>query len=437
MDIEMKLLKWLGLVVIALAIFFWWRQPSPGPVPTPAELLASRAECGHDLADSVNITQINLIKDVPEFHDCQRFMVKEDKKLRYDVLGAIFAATELSTIVARLGPPLVPPMVPIGIGPGTSITVPSAQTRPSFDEFLAGLMAVVVADAPYDPLGIKAGRNCLYVWHFLSPTPPQVEVWTARMVPKPGATECPDVKVGILEPGTELKVSRAQVPGFTKPEDYPPVARWDWDARDSLQYIGIGCGDAWCEVYKDRLQSSPALPTPNGLDESMRRIRLIKGWYDQQYLATMENGKLVPSNVLGTIMPDPLLGTYTNETFAPNLWVHVADVVLSSTIKKDEVLERYEDKFNFNNSDFKHPGTISLQGSTTPGGPWKAKVKRHRPYWLDSFKGRNITRREATLPGGYKVPGVTRWRWMKTDEGTWTRCSVGCCELSDVTDIPF
>jgi hypothetical protein len=431
----MKLLRWLALVVLVLAVFFVVRRTATGPGMSPAELLAARAECGHEMGDSANIAEINQIKDVPEFHDCQRFIVMDGGAPKYDALAAIFAAQTLPELEKRLGPPLVPRMVPVGAPPGTNIAAPSAVLRPSFDTFIAGLMAVVYANAPYTPLGITTGRNCLYVWHYLTPGPTPTEVWTARMVPKPGATSCPDATVGALAPGTELKVKRTQVAGFTDLSDYPPVARWDWDGTNHLQYVGIACGAAWCEVYKDVLEPSPSLPAPADLPREVRRVRLIKGWYDQQFLATTDaGGKLVPSSVMGTIMPDPALGEFDDAKFSASSYVQVAEVVLSSIIKNDQVLKRYEKKFNFNKSTFDHPGTISLQGDVTTNN-WKAKVKQ-RKLFMDVNKGRNVIRRTAMLPTGYKVPGVARWRWMKTDEGTWIRCSVGCCEMSDDTDVP-
>jgi hypothetical protein len=431
----MKLLRWLALVVIVLAVFFVIRRPASEPGMSAADLVQARVECGHDMGDSVDIEQINEIKDVPEFHDCQRFIVVEGGKARYDALAAIFAAQTLPALETRLGPAVIPAMVAPGAPPGTTTTVPSTVLRPSLANVAAALTAVVYANAPYSPLGIAPGRNCLYVWRYLNPGPSQPEVWTARMVPKGNATTCPDATVGTLEPGTELRVNRTQVAGFTATTDYPPVARWDWDAKNSLQYIGIGCGAAWCEVYKNVFESSPSLPAAADLPKAVRRVRLIKGWYDQQFLATTDaSGKLVPSSVLGTIMPDPALGDFGDDKFSTSSYVQVAEVVLSSSIKNDPVIKRYEKKFNFNQATFDHPGAISLKGDVT-SDHWKAKVKQ-RKIFFDVNKGRNVIRRVAMLPPGYIVPGVARWRWLKTDEGTWIRCSVGCCEMSDDTDVP-
>lgn len=448
----MKRPGWIAVVVLVIvATFFVMRRPGKGAPLSEAALLEARAECGHKQGDTVKIIQIHDLKDVPEFHDCQRFMVKQGETLQYDSLFAIFAADSLRDVELKLGQALLPPaeaserrasQKTTGVTrPGATPQALPTSTRVAPQAFInsltAGLSAVVYATGAYPALGIEPERNCLYVWRYFEQGPPQVETWTAKMVPKGLATSCPDVTVGRLDSGTVLRVKRTQVAGFTSVRDYPPVARWDWDATNNLQYIGIGCGDAWCEIYKEVLESSPALPAPSGLQRGFRRVRLIKGWHDQQYLATVDAaGKLVPSRVMGTILPDTLLGELGDDGYKDNKWTDVAQIVLVSAITNDPVLTKYEQKFNFGKSDFNDPTRIQLKGKV--GNPkWKAKIKSRNSSGSNTEKGRNVTRVpvSSTVLAKYTVPGVARWRWMKTDEGTWTRCSGGCCEMSDYTNV--
>ena len=73
--------------------------------------------------------------------------------------------------------------------------------------------------------------------------------------------------------------------------------------------------------------SSPTYDAPEGLSKEIRRTRIIKGWYDEQLLATVSSGKVEPTTVRGTITPDPRLGEWTSNTDFKT-WKHVASVAV-------------------------------------------------------------------------------------------------------------
>jgi len=436
----MKSLQWVLAAVagclLVIGGIVTWKVKGEATDP-PISTLHERPECGgHDWDTTVPVEQVKDIVDVPEFHDCQRFVVKDGATYKYDKMFAIFVAQTIGGLEQRLGPVQTLPVVPQGGTSTTTVTVPPAGNTaavPPENNLIAGMVAVVYAEGPYGPLGIEAGLNCLYVWRFIRLTAPpqQTETWSARMVPKGNATSCPDGTVGTIGSGKDLKVLRTQVPGFTNDSDYPPVTKWDWDAAHDKQYVGIKCGAAWCEIYDDALTPSPSLPVGDNDGLDVRRVRLIKGWYDQQFVATFDaDHNPVPSRLLATIVPDPKLGQKNDNDFK-NHWVHVADISLDAPNSENAVVESYTKKFNFVRTSIEKPVTLEIKW--TPGQEfWKARIKRPGVTGWLSLKHKNVKRHTSSTGGSqYDPPGVARWRWMTTDEGTWTRCTVGCCEMSD------
>jgi hypothetical protein len=297
---------------------------------------------------------------------------------------------------------------------------------------------VVYADTSYSRLGIEKGLNCLYVWTYQT-TIPSATVWGARMVPKGTARTCPDTTVPLLPSGKDLEVKNfTPVGSYADPEDYPDVARWDWDATNDGQYIGIKCGAAWCEVGEKGF--TPSLPMP-GVDEAKSqytRVLAIKGWHDRQMLARLEGGKLVPSGVEGIIWPDS--GLRGREEGAYQGWVQSANVVLQARDAEDEVVDTYKRKYNFERTSFAKPVQMDIrrfpQAPAADGTPipdvWTVNVKRHVWLFLKDHEKRDLVFRPvgSDFTSAYKIPGVARWRWLDYDEGSWTRCSEGCCEMS-------
>lgn len=413
----------LLLVLILLVPAILWLRRDRGARPDHL------VECGHDgPADTSSL--IDDIKAVPEFHDCQRFIVYQGDEPVYDSLFAIYASSTLRGPIRSLAGPGVPAVVPGANLVAANLTPPPVRLVP---------VALIVAGNAYAPLGIEAGLNCL----FLGVEDQASDKWVAYILKKVPTGEAGCTKVEFPRDDTSqakrLEVKRTVAPGFENPEDYPPVARWDWDPKARQQYIGIYCDGAWCEIGEQDFTPSDPLPMPSGLTTGERRVRAIKGWYDQQFLAKRgPNGKLVPSGVRGTIVAHPDLGAKEDADFMAG-YVEVASVYLETPGGPDEeALKEYEDKFAFvPNAPNTTDGSRRLLIKGAAGDKWEGRIPKTSGWMSYTFLGhkdKSITRRpvrDEFKSKGYTVPGVARWRWMKNDEGTWTRCSAGCCEMSE------
>lgn len=412
------------LTATVLAAVAMGCQP-PDEESAPMQQVADRPECPHDwdweeLSDPQRRLEVEgevlsvpaEIQNVPEFHDCQRFLVLDPatNALRYDSLFAIFAWNNLPQLSGMLG---------------------ELAEDGSPDAVAA---AEIYAENDYDTLGIEDGFNCLYLWK-------DGNDWHAKMVAY-GTNEqdCtapvdPDQLAGeslVVQP-------RPQGP-FTNPVHYPPVARWGWDATNQIQYVEIACFPRWCEVGPEGFEASDPRVDFSDPTASLqeRRVFEIKGWYDEQRLATLSftSGLPVPTDLVGTFIPDPALGDLSASDFPEGTWVPAARVALSGT--NSAALAAYKAKFNL---DPTTPGQLNeiqlcrgtqdecavsgnVASGTCPGSvqPWWARVVAVDGSELYKC----VTRR---VPGSVNVPGTARWRWLADDEGGWMRCINGCCEV--------
>ena len=207
------------------------------------------------------------ITDIVEFHDCQQFIVRDVATglPHYSSLFAIFARVFLDSAYKR---------------PPTS----SIDSAPAFDPTVMGApMATIFSyDSSYPALGLSRGFSCLYF--FKHTVGVDSVYWSARMVfVHEDQQACARPLLAETGPGTPLAVTRVTVPGL-HPSDYPPVARWDRDPSSGLQYIGIRCEDAWCEVHP--LMGSGGLFTASAPLRS--DVNRVKGWYDEQILTSAD-----------------------------------------------------------------------------------------------------------------------------------------------------
>lgn len=358
------------------------------------------------------LTVPGVHQNVPEYHDCQRFIVPDARGegLQYDSIFAIFAAFGLDSLGQ-------------GAQEGTGPPIFAA--------------AQIWSENTYAPLGIdSAGFSCLYLYRGDGAS------WNARMVSY-GATEVDCTRVrnaSGLPPGTELEVRPYTMTGGSGPH-YPNVARWDWDEEHRQHYIGIKCGMAqWCEVGEmgNLSVSSPRTDHSNpAWSPNRRRVFEVKGWYDEQYLAepsTASPTGVRPSAIRGTIFPDTLLGTWDDVSDFASRWVPVAKIALA--VPDALTVNPYASKLNL--------------GATRPGGPLNelslchgtksqcSGVPASAPTCGDGLWWTRIVNAETgqakhrcvirrALPG-VEVVATTRWRWLPDDEGVWERCVEGCCE---------
>lgn len=251
------------------------------------------------------------ITNIPEFHDCQRFL--SDDGSQFDSLFAIFASFTLDATMQTLqwrnvavwaagpaavvsvnsatglvhaeapgsatitavdelgnalgpfsvtvtGPPspgggLIAPSMPLGNGAPPALMAPG-QERQAVLQMGAPTRTPIVAAATiysygpgYAPLGIGPNFNCLYLYFS------ETGALRAKMVPVNTLPEYQHACLTAVDPnlaqGKELAVARSVATlrkGDNAIEMYPSVARWDADPETGKHHIGIRCLKAWCEI---------------------------------------------------------------------------------------------------------------------------------------------------------------------------------------------
>lgn len=385
-------------------------QPRPG-----GTVAADRPECPFDsvaipvtrkVRETTTTTTLTVIPvsgpitNVPEYHDCQRFI----NPPAYGPMVAIFAHHALDSMYDQITDSVA------------GVALQAAAEIYSYD-------------GDYDNLHIQRGFNCLYLTRTSG-------VWAARIVwVDQDADACLKPPVSSGHP---LQVRPQSFPGLQEP-DVPPVARWDWDPRRSQQYISIRCGREWCEVGPSGFSSSAGLgsPTLPDLDAStpaeVQRVLRIKGWYDEQYLALPGTGPfgLNPSLIRGTAIPHPMLERLTTVAhftgqWRPSAYIRLDAPALDYSTKLG--LQQGLNRIFMCQGDFSGcPNTAGIPQpicDAAADGQWWAKVVSPSGASPTYFC---VIRR--THPG-VVIPGTVRWRWDSDDEKTWIRCPEGCCTVS-------
>lgn len=409
------------------------------------------------------------ITNVPEFHDCQRFIKENGGTLGYLSLNAVFARYRLAEVTAPLdrvpygdsgrtkGEKPRQPARGIARPPSSTVGAPPAAGAPrgipSASDFgkpiAVGEVMVLDSDDPY--LGIKVGFNCLYLYG----KPGAVSGLEARMVFV--GSDDKDCKAPLPPAaGTKLEVQRSPYPKGA----VPPVARWEWDRTHKRQIIGIECGIAWCHIGPVGFTAPLAYGSTTG--SPGQNIFAVQGWYDEQRLA-IPNSTTPPNpgTVIGTLVPAPDLETYqgTPESSAfTGKWVRVATASLAT------VSATYQNKLNLDqatptsdrtnvvslcfgdkqtcvgkdsisSASCKDPGphlagrvggimpSVSPQSSDPTKVHWWAKIESRQGKGTKYYC---VVRRQHD---NIHIPGVVRWRWAINDETMWIRCLEGCCEV--------
>jgi hypothetical protein len=446
----------------------------------PPAYLAKIHECPQDWLTILKDEGIShfavpdMTTDVPEFHDCQKFLIRD--ATQYGPLVAIFAAWELDRIFMRIDsaaglpstarsgtkPPSdsVRPDEPSrrtstrpesassaarSSPPGSSLTPTTGSTATtakagSGSPFgLAAALIVNLGDRyKVDDFDIRPGYSCLYLWRAGNAK------WKAIILPVPDEKVCIQ-PLGIDSVGTNVGLKVVEDHGGgNDPAEYPPVARWDYDPVSKQQYIGIKCGAAWCEIGSKNFK-------PNAPYTAMtERVGRIKGWFDEQYLAITKTGTggatpPLPSRLKGTLIPHPELGEYDSATFK-NQWPVVAYVALDGDAQG---LAYYKTKLNLERAPVGNLNTLNeiaicmgTKALCLPAGSTsKCTVDGSEPgdkvlWWtrITAATSRDViykcVRREdhSVIQPPIHIPGTARWRWLLNDETSWTRCIEGCCE---------
>ncbi len=412
---------WWLLVVIAIAGFLLLRHR-----PTVTEAAFGCPE--HTIQVRAYDSTVSSIPiapttgTIPEYHDCQRFVVGKE----FGPLVAIWAAESVANYFPALKPGesdkvayAVAEIHDFGNGPKGSSTVPEN----------------------YPQLHIEQGFNCLYLWRSAAP-----DRFEARIVPQPTRSDF-DGCVGTRELDRRLMAApplsvRATL--FAPGDSLPRVARWDWDADRGVQYISIWCGTAWCEVGPgDGFTSSVAADADPAVNAALdaayesasdfadppgrwKALKTVKGWYDQQRLEVWDGaGHLVPSDIVGTIVPHPVLGAIMKagltaggpsfeRHWMPAAYIHVPKPYSLKTFQLGAGVSRMY---------LCHGTSADCPGAkpTTTGIAWFSKLVSPglEPQYRLVYYNEH---------GGQTIPAAAaRWRWLETDGTTWLRCGAGCC----------
>lgn len=370
-----------------------------------------------DSAENIKGSLIKLTNghiDVPEYNDCQRFIVGDSAAPRYDSIFAIFE-TRIGTLEQRL----------------REFHLDTAMTR--------GISAAVIyAEGNYGPLSIERGFNCLVVKQMGSS--PNSE-WQAFMRSVAAPKDCD----GVVDVSHAPRLHVLRTTGMgTHPADdpyYPPVARWGFDRGVWEQYVIMKCGTATCFVGGPNIlvPDGPPLPSNTNPNQKMRaRVYLVHGWYDAQPLAVRAAGGGLQPHLSGAlVIPDFELGT-RNSVSDFSGWVPVARVQMA------EASADYLEKWNFSSTTRDSVNVVEacarLQSGDCPGGEdlscpkdpdsggaeWLSRITAARGGAPRYFCAR---REETAVAGG--VAATARWRWLNDDETLWFRCMAGCCTLAD------
>jgi hypothetical protein len=285
------------------------------------------------------------------------------------------------------------------LGPLAGILV--STSRVEMPDFAAGVVVAEILnyDGPlYAELGIHPGLNCLWLQGDAVNNPDGAG-WIAAIVQPNRNGNC--VMDAPFQPATtqQLQLYRRQHGGTV----YPSTGRWMWDG--SRQFIGIRCGDGWCEL------GHGFTPTP-----AIATVEDVPGWFDEQLMsyAPTRGASLQLSGLLGRITPAPGLISLPDDAFdGPN----GAPVASIAFIGNDaEALAAYRRKFdlpgNATSAQLRHRRTGSPLGPVT------------REYATTGNNWRAVYHNEHAKHAGR---GAVRWAWNEADEAAWYPCDLGCC----------
>ena len=279
-----------------------------------------------------------------------------------------------------------------------------------------GLAVIVAHDTEYPRLGIKLGINCLYVGFVAGE-------WQAVMTSLKGdKTKCPrefNFSAMFTQPDvevSELLAVRAIVPtGGLKPNDIPEVSRWISNGKD--YYIGMRCGDEWCEIGSaEGWVPETMLTVPTNIVDinvgTNRRVFLMRGWYDRQQLALDAGTTVIPGGPDAIIVPHFALKTIPRSDFEAG-WKTAAFIYVNAPYPKLGLAQAW----NFG----QRPNILQISRPIRGGNRvWMLRV-------LAPDGTSKEFRAKQTDHSGFPFEHTARWRWDWDDEKTWVGCLAGCC----------
>lgn len=450
------------LLALGAAFALGCEAESEYEADAPPAFTAEDGECPHfwpwTAAQEKNIEAFTGKRDrVPEYNDCQRFLLGPMDTPSYGNVFAIFVADSVAEAHGIGG---VTPQ-----DPGASAAAPAsgaAVAAPAANGNGMSAVALIAAWGDYLPLGIRQpGFYCLLMDSGARPNAAIVRAGANADCENPLMSTRHDLFV-------RRQPNRPNLPGRPPdekltPADVPGVVRWGFDgvpannvpSGKSVHYAIVPCGTAVCYVGPTGSGGSGAGFTPKpphailadmGLPQS-GRSREVDFWHDTQFLAdpgssTGSTNPVVPP-LVGVLIPDDSLGIREKKDFEGG-WVRVAEVAMSGSA--------YDSKFNF--------------AATTTGGVYNVvhacaytdasnhncglslektnemnlKCQETDPTDATALKWRaRHTSANGTVTyhciqyippstPGLEVPGTARWKWLADDEALWFRCEDGCCK---------
>jgi hypothetical protein len=272
--------------------------------------------------------------------------------------------------------------------------------------FAVAIVVVAGNDAPNpNPMQLVPGNNCLYLRHSLRGPPRWIGYVNAA---EPSIPEGP-VNCDPSKAGHDLEVASHQMNGQSA-DQYAGVARFADDVHGNT-IAGLRCADAWCEFGTNTVVPSQTAGAEPGAT--------IKGWHDEQRLATSVNGKLTRSHILATIYPDK---DFKPKDASDGSWHMVAHVKVKDP-KSELAGSKYGLKWGL------AEGDNDLEFQYTPA----TKAWDGRFTHKDKTTGKPVVTRIVVTHGDSNgdYPGVARWRWTDGDESGWIGCLDGCCLVDD------
>jgi hypothetical protein len=355
------------------------------------------------------------VHNIPEYHDCQRFLLEgAGAREPFGSLYAIFATN-----------------------PTTLGRVPTLAAQ------------IWTPDGYYSPLDLKPGFNCLYLWG-ASPS------WHARILWS--GTQADRCKATLPSLTIDERLMVIRTGSSTDPADYPPSARWEWAPAIGEYRIGLSADTAWLEIGR-RLPDSmsvmdvstrahslgSAIGSGDPWSGEQLKRAVIKGWYDEQILDlydTTTNG-LVSTGIRGFAVPDwGIVRTEMVDDYRD--WYRSAYVYLEPVDQiHPDAFQKYREKMNFGRTQWDDPNIVDLCLQKASGdcdvaldtlpnlqceqeegsGTWLARITNAD---TDLAEIRCVVRCGHE---GTPVPATARWRGVEKDAKLWMRCAQGCCTV--------
>lgn len=352
---------------------------------------------------------------IPEYQDRQAFWVQSAGQ--YGPVLCVVAADKLDTISTDTFDRPGGVLVAMAYMDGVSAAAPYANLKMTG----TGYYCVIVRHYPTQPtIPAPPHPTRLNEGRFDATAPTAVvsasdeKGWEGYIAPSTSAG-CSNPADSTRMTGLHLTWNEAH------PEDYPAAARISLSTA-GLPGIGVRCATGWCLLGLTHKSLPPVLHSMSAVTREARARRIIFGWHDDQRLAIRSGagaGSPLRPSSRATVIPDPQLGTFTVGTVASpgtfHNWTHVANVRISGRPEG-----KYRDVWKFRAG---IDNTVEIRWETDPNqvSSWKVKI--------NGVQNDSLHLKWTDHGSPMYLASTARWVWKSDDDGLWTRCDLGCCEI--------